>query len=551
MEFFMAWMNFDDFLNQNPQLKVTGTEGPAAPLSLTNDKPAIKRKGNVKIPKAGPNNPPGKKTNTKARRQSRVLNSLSQLGEGGPKNAEPFEPVTTQMVQRDTRLHLTRNLSDRLDEANAAGDRSEQNRLRRLMRNLEELKKAKRRPFNSPGVLDDLQNKIARDRAADPQRALARSLIEDTLDLEVNMYDPRAARWSAFLADENTAERLDIGSSVKLKDVKTNPKKFRPANKSQRAEAKKIARAKHKEYLRTNLKEHEKLFMRGLADDIGTGMGVPFYAKSGGRKIPMLQGMEDTGLPAGSNQRASAVKQAIANLEVDSLGIASSPDALTKVSVAEGRSNLLGRINVNLPYDAMPSSPTGNWSVQKNYKERMLAYQEEAKILKEQRKIKSRQVSQMYEDERFFKMSHQALDPFVSNDTRFVNIGRGLPPMLQGMDYSDSMYQPVARKIQTQPNNYTPSFVRRLEQMNQASASISSSPMPGSSAVAGATDSTTRAGSRVAEMLGEDTVRAASVIHSSKLNYAAVGLAGMAAVFGIASAGRQRKNFEQEVQNRF
>jgi hypothetical protein len=75
--------------------------------------------------------------------------------------------------------------------------------------------------------------------------------------------------------------------------------------------------------------------------------------------------------------------------------------------------------------------------------------------------------------------------------------------------------------------------------------------MPGSSVAAGATDTATRAGSRVAGMLGEDTVRAASVIHSSKLNYAAVGLAGMAAVFGIASAGRQRKNVEQEIQSRF
>jgi hypothetical protein len=100
-------------------------------------------------------------------------------------------------------------------------------------------------------------------------------------------------------------------------------------------------------------------------------------------------------------------------------------------------------------------------------------------------------------------------------------------------------------------NNYTPSFVRRVKDANQASATISSAPMPGSSAAGAATDTATRAGSRVADMLGEDTVRAASVIHSSKLNYAAVGLAGMAAVFGIASAGRQRKNVEQEIQSRF
>jgi hypothetical protein len=116
----------------------------------------------------------------------------------------------------------------------------------------------------------------------------------------------------------------------------------------------------------------------------------------------------------------------------------------------------------------------------------------------------------------------------------------------------DRIAQREAEKqaLEESRKSYVPSFVRRLESINQASASISSSPMPGSSAVAGATDSTTRAGSRVAEMLGQDTVRAASVIHSSKLSYAAVGLAGMAAVFGIASAGRQRKNMEQEIQSR-
>ena len=108
--------------------------------------------------------------------------------------------------------------------------------------------------------------------------------------------------------------------------------------------------------------------------------------------------------------------------------------------------------------------------------------------------------------------------------------------------------RPVQEAVE---NTYTPSFVRRIQDANQASATISSAPTPGSSAAAGATDTVTRAGSRIADMLGEDTVRAASVIHSSKLNYAAVGLAGMAAVFGIASAGRQRKNMEQEIQSRF
>lgn len=56
--------------------------------------------------------------------------------------------------------------------------------------------------------------------------------------------------------------------------------------------------------------------------------------------------------------------------------------------------------------------------------------------------------------------------------------------------------------------------------------------------------------SKLAQRIGEDTVRAASVIHSSKFGAAAVGVGAMAAVFGFASAGRQKRNFEQEMQSR-
>jgi hypothetical protein len=62
--------------------------------------------------------------------------------------------------------------------------------------------------------------------------------------------------------------------------------------------------------------------------------------------------------------------------------------------------------------------------------------------------------------------------------------------------------------------------------------------------------STARGSSRVAEMLGEDTVRAASVIHSSKMSYAAIGTAGIAAAFGIATVGREKRNIKQKAEGR-
>lgn len=59
-----------------------------------------------------------------------------------------------------------------------------------------------------------------------------------------------------------------------------------------------------------------------------------------------------------------------------------------------------------------------------------------------------------------------------------------------------------------------------------------------------------RMSSRIAEAIGQDTMRAASVIHSSKMGYAAAGIAAVAGVFGFASAGRQKRNMQQEMQSR-
>lgn len=174
-----------------------------------------------------------------------------------------------------------------------------------------------------------------------------------------------------------------------------------------------------------------------------------------------------------------------------------------------------------------------------------------------------RQSSPNYRPVGFSRHNRRDAEGFLNQRIDLKNIRVGRTVRNERIDASRAERQEATRRAretaranrrpveEVVENNYKPSFVRRIEEANQASATISSSPTPGSSAVAGASDNFTRAGSRVADMLGEDTVRAASVIHSSKLNYAAVGLAGMAAVFGIASAGRQRKNVEQEIQSRF
>lgn len=52
--------------------------------------------------------------------------------------------------------------------------------------------------------------------------------------------------------------------------------------------------------------------------------------------------------------------------------------------------------------------------------------------------------------------------------------------------------------------------------------------------------------SRIAETIGQDTMRAASVIHSSKFGYAAIGAATIAGVFGIGARARAKRDFQRQ-----
>lgn len=179
-----------------------------------------------------------------------------------------------------------------------------------------------------------------------------------------------------------------------------------------------------------------------------------------------------------------------------------------------------------------------------------------------------RQSSPNYRPVGFSRHNRRDAEGFLNQRIDIKNIRVGRTVRNERLDAIKAERQEATRKAretaranrrpveEVVENNYKPSFVRRVEAANQASATISSGGGPGGpgrppGGPPGGPMRPPGGGSRITEMLGEDTVRAASVIHSSKLNYAAVGLAGMAAVFGIASAGRQRKNMEQEIQSRF
>ena len=449
------------------------------------------------------------------------------------------------------RKRVKRNLSDRLQEAIVSNDRAEQNRLMRLMRNIEELKKAKRRPYKSGSVIEQLEARIARDQAIDPLR----DVINKTFSLEVDpMYGLNRSgrsRIDADIENEFTARRVASGKTARLLDMPTErfPVSFRPVSKEQKRQAR-VRRQQARD-----LDVASRNFLNDVMRDSGTGMGVPSNLKVGKKIPPMIEGMEKTGLNPGSNQRASAVKQAIANLEVDSLGIANPPDELTRVSVAEGRTNLLGKLNVTLPYDAMPVTPAGNFLMFPRGERHLLPKGVEGPVLdddmgnafrREQlaERMKRKSIFQMYEDERLFKLSHSALDLFANPDYTTVNTGRGLPSMLEGMDYSDKLYQPDPAQF-TQRLDYTQRYQGSIvAQKNQQKAIARAQ----SEAAAAARQS--RVSSSMADNIAQDTMRAASVIHSSKLGFAAIGASAIGAAFGISSLRNKKEQRRTELERR-
>jgi hypothetical protein len=265
---------------------------------------------------------------------------------------------------------------------------------------------------------------------------------------------------------------------------------------------------------------------------------------------PMVEGMEQLGLPMRAQDKLRGPIQKALDLEVFKSypGLVTQSDELTSASIAEGRSVRLGDITKPFPHapmslenplykideDILSKSERQNRYMWRNLLEKEKQYQ--SKI--EARRF-GKSVEEMLEEEKLFIKNYEEFDRFRSGDTRFMDSTRRMPPMLDRPTINQPLTNIGAEKR-------LDSF-RRAQQARVSTQGGQNTPIQQASSVT----PPPRTSSRVAQMLGEDTVRAASVIHSSKMNYATVGLAGMAAVFGIASASRQRANMEQEIQSRF
>lgn len=495
--------------------------GPPAPARLIQPPVRAKtRQSTIKIPKIGPITPPGTKPAAQKKSTVTVLNNLSDLpGSETVTTQKDFKLITESLVDKPSKI-TKMSLSERLQEARVMKQRDEETRLMRLMRNIEELKKIKKKPYINPAIEADIRTKIQRDIELDPQRILARGAIDEALDLEVDKhYDLTRGTAYADKANSFTAERIASGDSVRLGDMAMDykSKSFRPISQAQKL---KSTQAK-------NMYEHQNMFLKEIAQT--EGMGVPIH----GRQILGLPrqyaGMKDLGL--GLNKQ-------VPNLEIMKMfpGFASPVDATTQSDLSAGKSVLLQDITKPFSYPHMPTEDFQPWMKHRTYKERMAAFRESEK----QRKIGR---ITAIENDILFRKQQAIFDNMFSNlfdenIPKNFNVGRGLPPMLARgnvrlLTKSASVNSNTEIKVSA---DYIDRYTATISSQEQASQV--------------ATRSTGRMTSSIAEQLGQDTLRAASVIHSSKMNYAAVGVAGLAAVFGITSLGRQRKNAEEEIKTR-
>lgn len=502
--------------------------GPPAPVRLTQSPVRAKtRQSTIKIPKPGPMTPAGTKPAPSEKSTATVLNSLSDLPSSQKIVVQKdFEPITKSLVDRPSTIKKM-SLSERLQEARAMRQRSEETRLMRLMRNIEELKKIRNRPYINPAIEEDIRQKIQRDIELDPQRILARGAIDEALDLEVDKhYDLLRGTAYADKANSFTAERIASGDSVRLGDMAMDykSKSFRPISRAQKI---KSTQAK-------NMYEHQNMFLKEIAQT--EGMGVPIH----GRQILGLPsqyaGMEGLGL--GLNKQ-------VPNLEIMKMfpGFASPVDATTQSDLAAGKSVLLQDITKPFSYPHMPTEDLQPWMKHRTYKERMAAF----RASEQQRKIG--RVAAIENDVLFREQQKIFNNMFGNlseeNIPKNFNVGRGLPPMLERGKFSVRDVQRINAQKTIGPMDYD--FLSRYTpKVNgnfvQQATIQSTETIAEQTAERGAGRMT----SRIAETLGQDTLRAASVIHSSKLGYAAIGAVAIAGAFGIGARERAQREFERQ-----
>lgn len=537
-------VNIDDFFA--PEY------GPPAPVRLTQSPVRARtRHSTIKIPKPGPMTPAGTKPSS-----SKPL-KYTKLDMKPSEAINDFEINITEATKGAAELPPRRKLMDRLAQARADGNPQEETRILRLLRNMDELKGLKRKPQKNSKQEKELRAKIRKDILDDPdlQKAqeITRGAIDDTFNLEVDkIYDVKRNIWYADSPNSFTAERIASGQSVRLGEIDTTHQTFKPISPAQR-EASEVAKreiqAMH-ERARA-LTSHQNSFLDEL-DTINSIMRPTTSSARRAKLPPMLKGMEKTGLPISIGRPKTQLEVMKAFPEV-----ASPIDELTRVSIAEGRSELLRPnrqpfMDVDLAEHARRVSENRNkpilYNIQRLAREGNITHTEKADMMMDllDKDFRKRLFSPRESTDQVSRISKIKVGESVLSDRRILD----QQAKEASRQTSRQAAANAARQRMSVPNgigNMDYDFLSRYAPKVNGNF-VQQATIQSTEAIAEQTAErgAGRMTSRIAETLGQDTLRAASVIHSSKLGYAAIGAVAIAGVFGIGARERAKREFERQ-----
>lgn len=318
------------------------------------------------------------------------------------------------------------------------------------------------------------------------------------LEIDFNDVESGTGRriYTAFPPNEHTARRIapdSVPRAAILGDVPFElPFTARPVT----AEDIAASQRRHADY--QEVIDSARRIGTRMAQDARDQVNAARRAERAGRQTyqSFLDEISQFGEGPASPGTAVLQKEKLAGqtLEVFPTYYAEPADSLTRVSVAEGRSRLIGDF-ANFPYDPItPRAP---------------------RISDGSRRVRVRVGRSVYDERRTTERNAQ-------NMQRRAEIEEARKIRQAEINSAKE----AKRAYRNRPFNLSPEYMARYEQLIQP-------PPEAAQRVASGVDA--RMGSSVAERLADDTMRAASVIHSSKLGFAAIGTAALGAAFGITS----------------
>jgi hypothetical protein len=408
-------------------------------------------------------------------------------------------------------------------------------------------------------------------------KRLARSEKDIIRQLEVDTHwgrDPVTGKWKLFadVPNEHTAARTatrvkkrswkrdanrgktieaankeanillgDIPMDYKRKGMPGNPKDFRPISPEQKKQSKIVKDVLERR--RADLLNHERLFIQQqplLSQDLFNHLklyqqNIPEnistkHFRAIINSVPMLEGMGGMDELFNSDLINQA-KRAAFSLEAFPDGFATPPDEMTRVSVAEGRSRILGPGKT--PLQQTPMDDYNRWLMGlhvDDLNKPIYSFPTTKADLFRARKIEE---SRLAHEDYINKIRHGEAVSNYFNDLQLEANKAERAEAIRLEKEAQRQQRIQQRQIGDMNYDYMNRYRATIAQAQVQEQEISR---------AVASSRAARASSSMADTIANDTMRAASVIHSSKLGFAAIGAGAIGAAFGIQSLRNRQED---------